>query len=172
MDANDLSINATAHAANEMADNLGLDHPTPLGAELANRICRQFMSEQLSGQEQRGMTRVPRLYLETGKLKSLWIDAAIGLSYLSATGGESGFESLTNVFAKALTAFKLLSEDEAEAVHLILYVSKGHAYTTPVPEAFIRASYTEATVSIDHILASLEKKHVLKRASDSVTLVP
>lgn len=172
MDANDLSSTATAHAANEMADNLGLDHPTPLGAELAKRTYRQFMSEQLSGQDQRGMTRVPRFYLDTGKLKSLWIDAVIGLSYLSTTGGGSGFESLTNVFAKALTAFKLLSEDEAEAVHVILYVSRGHAYTTPVPEANIRASYIDATVSIDDILASLEQKGVLKRASDSVALVP
>ena len=171
MDARELSLDSTAQAANQMSDELGLDHPTAVAADLVKRIYRQHLAEQISGEEKRGRTKIPRVYIDIGQLRRLWIDAAVGLGFVVGTGAQSGIDTLVAAFAKALTAFKLLSEDEEEVVHNILYLSKGHAYSTPVAEALIRTTYTDATVSIDDILNSLAKKGVIRRTDDSLILV-
>ena len=59
--------------------------------------------------------------------------------------------------------FNLLSEDEAEVVHVMIALAGGRPYTTPVPEAKLHAAYVDATVSLDALLDSLELKKVIQK---------
>ncbi len=152
----------------EIATKLGLDSPTPEAEALVNAIYQELapVSDPNSVQLQ---TAIPRLYITLDTMKTLWLDVAIGLGF--AIAGTPSPQSLVSVFTKALLALKLLNDDESELVHVILYLSKGKAYVTPLPEEILRVSYTDATLSIDDLMERLVKRGIAVRNNDAIKLV-
>lgn len=110
------------------------------------------------------------IYVNVGKLKSMWIDAAIAMGVTLATGG-SALPGVLTVIARAVASLRVLSEDEAELVHVIIALANGHAYSRPVPEDELRAAYRDATVSLDDLVEALVERGFAKRRGDGVQLV-
>jgi hypothetical protein len=94
------------------------------------------------------------VYVNVGKLRSMWLDAAIAIGDTIVTGG-SAAPGVSAVIARAVASLKILTEDEAGLVHVINAKSKGHAYSRPLPEPQLRAAYRGATVSLDAVIEKL-----------------
>lgn len=151
-----------------VADMLGLDHPTDEAADYLRVVFRQNMADR-NGQEWRYQTIHPRVFVSVQEFKRLWLDAVIAIGFLVASSGSA--QSFTVLVGRALQTFKLLSEDESELVHVILHLSQGHAYVTPLSEDVLRKSYTNATISIDELLERIVKRGIATRNNGSIKLV-
>lgn len=160
-------IASNAQAPDLIAEKMGLNHPTPEAAKLLAAFYEQMM--ETDSYLMHMQTIVPQVYITIDTLKDLWLDALIGLGFYVGTGGSP--ESLTVAFVRAVKAFKLLSDDESELIHVILYLSKGLAYTVPVSEELVRASYIDATVSIDDLLDRLVKRGITVQTEGTVQLI-
>jgi hypothetical protein len=161
------------NSAETQARLMGLDAPSPEVAELMMFTFRQEMAKRMirSGAiEYRGQAFNTPLNINIDTLKSLWMDVVVGVGFAVGSGGSSGGDTLALAVVKALGAVRWLSEDEAEVVHVILFNSKGHAYHQPISESSLRASYVDASVDLDALLASLEKKKILTRAAGEIQL--
>jgi len=152
-----------------IANKLGLDSPTPETTQILTGLFREHMARSTTGTELRYQTLVPNLYITVETFKKMWMDAAIGIGFYIATNGS--VESIAIAFTRAIAALKFLSDDESELVHVILHLSRGHAYETPVSETTIRASYQDATLSLDDVLDKLVKRGVAVRDDGYVRLI-
>lgn len=110
------------------------------------------------------------VYVNVGKLKSMWVDASIALGVTLLTLGNPLPVVLTLV-ARAVVSLQVLDEDEAELVHVILRMSEGTAYERPLDEARVRGAYHEATVSIDDLIDRLIARGVVTRHPRGLQLV-
>ena len=117
--------------------------------------------------------KIPKVPLNVSitNLRKLWVDVAVGIGWAIATGGQGGFETVSLVVAHALTLVRSLSEDESELVHVILHISRGHAYHASISEKDLHQAYEDATLDLDHLVQGLEKKGVLTRTDGRVQLI-
>jgi hypothetical protein len=111
-----------------------------------------------------------RIFFNFGRCKEFWGDAMVAVAVFSLTHSTpAAFFAATA--RKLYDNLTLLSEDEAEVVHVLIGLAGGRPYTTPVPESRLHDAYFEATVSIDTLLDSLERKNIIqKRRPDQLIL--
>ncbi|MGV0041663.1 hypothetical protein [Mycobacterium colombiense] len=103
-----------------------------------------------------------RIFFNVGRCKEFWGDAMVALSvYAMTLNTPAAFFAATA--RKLYDNFTLLNEDEAEVVHVLIALAGGHPYTTPVQESKLHAAYIDATVSLDELLDSLERKNVIQK---------
>jgi hypothetical protein len=110
-----------------------------------------------------------RVYVDFAKLKSVWVDAAIALAVALLTGGSGAAPLMVGVIS-GLRRIELLSEDEAEVVHVLLGYPDQNPYIRPVPRERLQESYTDATVDLDQLLAKLAQRGVIEISDLGVRL--
>lgn len=110
-----------------------------------------------------------RVFINLGTFKDLWIDAAIAIA-AAMTTDTSGASAAIRAAVKSVQALRLLSEDEAEVVHVLLSLSGKSAYSEPFSEDVLRRSFVDATYSISDLLDSLEKKKIIVREPAGIRL--
>jgi hypothetical protein len=103
-----------------------------------------------------------RIFFNLRRCKEFWGDAMVALAtYLFTQSPQAAFIAAT--IRKVYDNLVLLSEDEAEVIHVLIGLARGDPYGIPVPEEALRSAHTDATVSINDLLDSLERKNVLER---------
>jgi len=103
-----------------------------------------------------------RIFFNVGRCKEFWGDAMVALAVFSMTHSTpAAFFAATA--RKLYDNLTLLSAEEAEVVHVLVALSGGRPYSTPVAESRLQAAYVDATVSLDELLDSLEKKDVIEK---------
>lgn len=112
-----------------------------------------------------------RVFFNLTEARKLWGDAAVvgTVFLLSSSLPLAGAVALVK---KLVENLNLLTEDEAEAVRVIMGLAGPRPYETSVPEAAVRAAFAEATINIGAVLDSLETKKLLRsERGDTVRLV-
>jgi len=112
-----------------------------------------------------------RIFFNLTEARKLWGDAAVAATvYLLTTNlPVAGAVALVK---KLIETLKVLEDDEAEAVRVIMGLAGRRPYDTSVAEASVKAAYQDAAVDIDKVLDSLEAKKLLRsERGDTVRLV-
>lgn len=112
-----------------------------------------------------------RIFFNIRRCKEFWGDAMVALAtYLITQSTQAAFIAAT--IRKTYDNLALLSEDEAEVVHVLIGLSRGDPYVIGVSEEALKSAYTDATVSINSLLDALERKNVIERRREGMlTLV-
>jgi hypothetical protein len=167
--------------AGALPSELGFDQVAP---EAAGRLLEAVTTAPHSDQYIRVETELPRLpravsgqmvprtriFFNVSKCKEFWGDAMVALAaYLVTQSTQVAFVAAT--IRKVYDNLVLLSEDEAEVVHVLIGLSRGSPYVIPVSEEALRRAYTGASVSINALLDALESKQVLERRREGMLIL-
>ncbi len=112
-----------------------------------------------------------RVFFNVTEARKVWGDVAVAATVFLLTTNlpVAGAVALVK---KLIDNLKLLDEEEAEAVKVIMGLAGRQPYDKSVAEASIRAAYQDATVDIDKVLDRLEGKKLLRsERGDTVRLV-
>lgn len=104
----------------------------------------------------------------TGARKSFGDLAVLALDYLF--GRLPSPATAVKLTRQLLANLATLDADEAEVVAVIRSLVGGNPYAGSASEARLRAAYADASVSLDDLLASLERKQVVARQDGLVRL--
>lgn len=105
--------------------------------------------------------RRSRLYFNVSKAKKVRADWVVLLiAYLAS--GNLGLASILSAANKLRENLAILTEDEVEVLGVIRGLAHGNPYATPVSEQAVREAYRDATISIDQLLDSLERRGVIR----------
>jgi len=104
-----------------------------------------------------------------GPYRRLVVEVVAALAISLGADGTLGVDSLWKLVVPATERIRRLSEDEYDVVGFILRTAK-EPYGAGLSEASLRASYTEATLDLDAVLGSLQKKQVLVLADGRAAL--
>ena len=171
MDARETEIREKAIViANQIADDFGLEHPTPDTAVAMMMAYRKERHDQMVAGEQEIRLQVAGtgFNVNFGEMKHIRWDVyvALGWSFLKGSTPDVIFAAALHV----LTKIQHLPDAEADVVNELLRTPPRRPYSSPVSEAEFRKTYLDGTVSIDALLASLEKKEIIVRSDGGILL--
>jgi hypothetical protein len=113
---------------------------------------------------------LPRLYIKATNLRPNFGDVlAVTAAFLTHANVE--VTGIVRALAKLRASLSLLSEDEAEVIHVIAQDSRFDAHKIGLGMAELRMTFTDSVVPLDGLIKSLEKKGVITIEGDVVRLV-
>lgn len=157
-------------AASRIAEQLGFEPPSGDVALAMMAAYRQQKYRDLVGGGVEYRYHVPggSLNVNFAELKNVRWEVYLSLGYAILNG--SGPDVIITAAAHVISKMNVLPEAEADVVNEILRTPPRRAYSVPIDEAAFRATYQDATVSIDGLLDSLEKKNVIVRRGGGILL--
>lgn len=133
------------------------------------RLARKLQSEQSSGPYEIRMQTLGRANVNMGTL-GRGVREAIGPIVLASMfKGEVNIDAGWLMLLRVVDAYKRLDDEELDVVQFILRES-ARAYREGIEESALRASYHEATLDLDAVVARLLTKKVLVRSTGRVRL--
>ncbi len=88
-----------------------------------------------------------RFFFNVSACRQFWGGAMVALTtYLATNSPQASFVAAT--LRKAYDNLTLLTEDEAELVHVVIGLCSGNPYRVPVREEAVMRSYTDSAVSV------------------------